>query len=89
MQCRNETTQHWNPFKPKSMDLFEQFVKKVGFEVLTAVVMKSSILWNITHCSPLKINLRFRGTYASIFRVSGCYLLHIGFLVALFFDPED
>jgi hypothetical protein len=30
----------------------------VGFEVLTAVVMKSSIFWDITPCSLLKINLK-------------------------------
>jgi hypothetical protein len=29
----------------------------VGFEVLTAVVMKSSIFWDITSCSPLKVNV--------------------------------
>jgi hypothetical protein len=28
----------------------------VGFEVLTAVVMKSSTFWDITSCSPLKVN---------------------------------
>jgi hypothetical protein len=32
-------------------------------EVLTAVVMKSNIFWNITPCSPLKINRSFGGTY--------------------------
>jgi hypothetical protein len=26
------------------------------FEVLTAVVMKSAVVWDITPCSPLKIN---------------------------------
>jgi hypothetical protein len=31
----------------------------VGFEVLTAVVMKSSIFWDITPCSPLKVNRLF------------------------------
>jgi hypothetical protein len=35
----------------------------VGFEVLTAVVMKSSIFWDITPCSPLKVNRSFGGTY--------------------------
>jgi hypothetical protein len=34
-----------------------------GFEVLTAVVMKSSVFWDIMLCNPLKINLRFGGTY--------------------------
>jgi hypothetical protein len=31
-------------------------LKAVGFEVLTAVAMKSSILWNITPYSPIKVN---------------------------------
>jgi hypothetical protein len=35
----------------------------VGFEVLTAVAMKSTIFWDITPCSPLKVNRRFGGTY--------------------------
>jgi hypothetical protein len=30
--------------------------KLVGFEVLTAVVMKSTIFWDITPCSPLRVN---------------------------------
>jgi hypothetical protein len=32
------------------------------FEVLTAVVMKSSIFWNITPRSPLEVIRSFRGT---------------------------
>jgi hypothetical protein len=35
----------------------------VGFEVLTAVVMKSTIFWDITPCSPLSVNQRFGVTY--------------------------
>jgi hypothetical protein len=36
----------------------------VGFEVLIAVIVKSIIIfWDITPCSPLKINGRIRGTY--------------------------
>jgi hypothetical protein len=31
----------------------------VGFEVLTAVVMKSTIFWDRMLCSPLKVNRRF------------------------------
>jgi hypothetical protein len=31
----------------------------VGFEVLTAVVIKSYIFWDMTLCSPLKVNLHF------------------------------
>jgi hypothetical protein len=33
----------------------------VGFEVLLAVDMKSSIFWDTPPCSPLKFNKRFRG----------------------------
>jgi hypothetical protein len=33
-----------------------------GFEVLTAVVMKSIIFWDITRCSPLEVSRRFGGT---------------------------
>jgi hypothetical protein len=35
----------------------------VGFEVLTAVVMKSSVFLNTTPSSPLKVNKRFGGTH--------------------------
>jgi hypothetical protein len=35
----------------------------VGFEVLTAVVINSAILWDITSFSHLNVNRRFRGTY--------------------------
>jgi hypothetical protein len=34
--------------------------ERVGFEVLTTVVMKSSIFQDITPCSPLKVNRRIR-----------------------------
>jgi hypothetical protein len=36
--------------------------KIVGFEVLTPVVMKSCTFWDITPCSPLKVDLHFGGT---------------------------
>jgi hypothetical protein len=35
----------------------------VGFEVSTAVVMKSIIFWDMTPCSLLSCNRRFGGTY--------------------------
>jgi hypothetical protein len=34
-----------------------------GFEALTAVVMKISIFWDITPCSPLKANRQFGRIY--------------------------
>jgi hypothetical protein len=39
----------------------------VGFEVLTEMIMKSYIFWDIRMCSTLKVNRRFGGT---------CLLLH-------------
>jgi hypothetical protein len=41
----------------------------VGFEVLSAVVMKSAIFWDITPCSPLKVRDVPEEHIASIFRV--------------------
>jgi hypothetical protein len=32
-------------------------------ELLTAVVFESSVFWDITQCSPLKVNGRFTGMY--------------------------
>jgi hypothetical protein len=63
--------------------------------------MKSTIFWDITPCSPLKVNRRFGGTYRlhlqgrRISRAgnqrerSACHLLPPSFPVSLFFDPED
>jgi hypothetical protein len=53
----------------------------VGSEVPTAVVMRSSIFWGITPCSPFTVNWRFGGTFATCFRT--------GFLLGPFFDPVD
>jgi branched-subunit amino acid transport protein len=35
------------------------YIKFVGFEVFTALVMKSIIFWDIYPCSPLSVNRRF------------------------------
>jgi hypothetical protein len=37
--------------------------KHVGFEVFTAVVLKSNIFWDMTQCSPSSFNRRFGGTF--------------------------
>jgi hypothetical protein len=34
----------------------------VGFEVLIEVAMKSTVFWDITLCSPLKVSQHFGGT---------------------------
>jgi hypothetical protein len=36
---------------------------RIGFQVLTTVITKSSIFWDITPCSPLKVNRPFGVTY--------------------------
>jgi hypothetical protein len=41
----------------------------VGFEILTAVVIKSSLFWKITSCSPLKSFDDSEGHIASLFRI--------------------
>jgi hypothetical protein len=67
----------------------------LGSEVLIVVAMKSSTFWNITPCSPVKVNQHFEGTIASTFTVqehakhkASC-LHHVGFLAGLFFNSED
>jgi hypothetical protein len=67
-------------------------------EVLSVMVMKSTVLWFITPCSPLKVSRCFRGTYhhtifwditpCSLLKVI-CHLLSHWFLARLFFDNED
>jgi hypothetical protein len=58
----------------------------VRFNVLTEVVMKFSMYWDITRCSRLKINRRFGRKYL---QSSTCYLLHAGLLLDSFFDTEN
>jgi hypothetical protein len=71
----------------------------LGFEVLTAVVMKNSVFWDIVPCSLLKVNWRFGGTcclqlqgqiisQARNQQSSAQCLLHAGFLLGLFVDLE-
>jgi hypothetical protein len=51
---------------------------EVGLQVNTEkTTLKSSIFWDVTPHSPLKINQGFGGT------------CHTGFLLGLFFTPED
>jgi hypothetical protein len=37
-------------------------LQRAGLEILTAVIMKISLFWDIPQCSTLEVNLRFRGT---------------------------
>jgi hypothetical protein len=34
-----------------------------GFQLLTALIMKSTIIWDMIPCSSLEVNRRFGGTY--------------------------
>jgi hypothetical protein len=69
----------------------------VGFEVLTAVVMKNIIFWDITPCNHLKVNRLFGGTYRlhlqgrkiSRARALLATCFQADFLLDLFLDPED
>jgi hypothetical protein len=61
----------------------------IGFEVLAAVVMKNSIFWDVTPCSPLKVSRRFGGTYHLHLQGQLAICFHAGFFVGLFFGPED
>jgi hypothetical protein len=42
--------------------------QEIGFEVLTVLIMKRTISWDVTPCSPVEVLWRFEGT-ASVFRV--------------------
>jgi hypothetical protein len=42
---------------------FQIHVIYVGFEVLTAVVMKNSIFWDMAPCGPLKVNRYLGGKW--------------------------
>jgi hypothetical protein len=70
----------------------------IGFEVLTAVIMKCSVVWDITPCSSFKVSRSFGGTCS--LHIQGrrrsqaknsvkpdAKLFHAGFLLG--FDPED
>jgi hypothetical protein len=61
----------------------QEVEENAEFEVLTPVVMKSTIFWDITPCSPLKVNRRFGG----IHRLHQGF--HAGFLLGLFSEPEE
>jgi hypothetical protein len=65
-----------------------------GVEILTVVIMKSSVFWDIMLCSLWKINYHFSGTchlrlqHKSQAKVL-FNLLHATFLLGLFFSYED
>jgi hypothetical protein len=66
--------------------MHDQLTISEGFEVLTAVIMQSSVFWDITPCNPLKVNRCFGGISrlkAGGNKSSGCHLLSRWFLAWL------
>jgi hypothetical protein len=61
--------------------------------MLKQYAMKSNIFWDITPCSPLKINRRFGGTYRLHLQGRKISLqdfsVKAGGKLSLFFDLED
>jgi hypothetical protein len=62
-----------HPFYPVLYSILPMFIYFVGFEVLRATVMRSSIFWDIRPCSPLKVNQSSRS----------CHLVSRWFLACL------
>jgi hypothetical protein len=87
---------------PLPLDRSQIKTSCVGFQGLTTVAVKNYIFWNITLCSPVRINRRFGGTYRlhlqsrrinqtgfqhEAGRKQLCFcLLHSGYLTGLPFD---
>jgi hypothetical protein len=72
--------------KMHSRTVLSVIYENVGFEVLIAVITKSSIFRGISSCSPLKVNGRFGGTYL---RLQAELCFRAGFFLSVFFEPED
>jgi hypothetical protein len=85
-----QTTVHY-PHCGSTTGFFELVSYCEGFEVLTAVIMKSTIFWDIKPCSPLSVNRKFGGTYH--LHLQGRKSLPPAFMLvscsAYFFAPED
>jgi hypothetical protein len=66
--CMRQFARYYSPLSNHSTpysvtDKWNKICHIAGFEVLTAVIVKSSAFWDITPCSPLKDNRRCGGTY--------------------------
>jgi hypothetical protein len=57
----------------------------------TTLLKKSTIIWDIMLCGPMRVNRRFGGTYRLLLQGESLFItcFHAGFLLSLFFDPED
>jgi hypothetical protein len=44
------------------------YIEFIGFEVLTSVIMKNTVFWDMTPCSPVVVHRRFGRTYCMHFQ---------------------
>jgi hypothetical protein len=63
MEGESLVSNHTSEGKSVKINFPPKLIAFIWFNDLTAVVMKSSIFWDITPCSPLKINRLFEGTH--------------------------
>jgi hypothetical protein len=71
----------------------------VGFKAFTAMNIKRSIFWDITSCSPIKVNRRFKVSPPSLMPENGeskkrgstvCRMILVVFLLGLRqYNPEN
>jgi hypothetical protein len=60
----------------------------IGFEVLTAVVTRNVIFWDITLCCLFQVNRCFGNICRLQFQCLLAAYFHAALLLGLFFDPE-
>jgi hypothetical protein len=74
------------------MQKFKMHLKML-YPIMSSISLKQNYedFWDILLCSQFKVNHNFREMCHLHLQVASrlCYLLHVGFLLGLFFDPED
>jgi hypothetical protein len=61
--CVNQQSGIENQQQSQDVNICNKSYENGRFEVLAVVVMKRTVFWDITLCSPLKVNRCFGGTY--------------------------
>jgi hypothetical protein len=56
MSAQHSLIMKINSVKRRRPQYLYNFRKDVGFEIITAVVIRSSVFWDIMPCSPLRVN---------------------------------
>jgi hypothetical protein len=94
--CMNKWMKEWM-YEYRKYDCKESRISSVWSEVSTAEVMKSTIFWDITLCTPLKVNRRLGGKYhldlqglisRGRYKCESRWQAHAGISLDLF-NPED